>query len=200
LALVSAQSVHASGVGSPEFREVPTRYIAALGDPGASSGVNAEAWGLWRLDPGPRGVRLRDFDRQLLASGGIAPAQWQFDSDDWWLEEYGRIMETPEFPMPPGRYIVTGGRQAIAVLTVHPKDELGRQRWQLGNGATLYDVTHLGCRSARYTPVSESKSCSPANALGGMFPVRPGETMPAVDGCRKQEYAVLIVIAEAVDN
>jgi hypothetical protein len=33
-----------------------------------------------------------------------------------------------------------------------------------------------------------------------MFPVRPGETMPAVDGCRKQEYAVLIVIAEAVDN
>ena len=27
-------------------------------------------------------------------------------------------------------------------------------RWELDRGATLYDVTHLGCRSARYTPAA----------------------------------------------
>jgi hypothetical protein len=191
-------SVHAAGAETPTFREVPTRYIAALGEPDASSGFNAQAWGLWGLDPGPRGVRLKNFERQLLSNGGVAPAQWQFDGSDWWLEEYGRLMETPEFPMPPGKYIVTGGRETVAVLTIHPKDDLGRQRWQLGNGATLHDVTHLQCRSARYTPTSGADACSPANVGSGIFPVRPGETMPDVEGCRKQEYAVLFVIAEEV--
>jgi hypothetical protein len=198
LLLSSLPGVHAADSASPSFREVPTRYIAALGEPDASSGLNAQAWGLWRLDPGPRGVRLKNFERQLLSNGGVAPAQWQFDGSDWWIEEYGRIMETPEFPMPPGRYIVTGGREAVAVLTIHPKDDLGRQRWQLGNGATLHDVTHLQCRSARYTPASGNGACSPANVGSGIFPVRPGETMPDVEGCRKQEYAVLFVIAEEV--
>ena len=42
------------------FKPIPTQYIAALGDPGASSGIGADTWGLWRLDPGPRGVRLTD--------------------------------------------------------------------------------------------------------------------------------------------
>jgi len=40
------------------------------------------------------------------------------------------------------------------VLTIHPKDKDGNERWELADGATLYDVTHLGCRSARYTPVT----------------------------------------------
>ncbi|MFO0701061.1 MAG: hypothetical protein U0236_17705 [Nitrospira sp.] len=30
----------------------------------------------------------------------------------------------------------------------------GDRRWELDQGATLYDVTHLACRSARYTPVT----------------------------------------------
>ena len=44
---------------APKFQRVQTQFIAALGDPGASSGRGAETWGLWREDPGPRGVRLR---------------------------------------------------------------------------------------------------------------------------------------------
>ncbi|NCF37547.1 MAG: hypothetical protein GWP56_14375 [Gammaproteobacteria bacterium] len=88
----------------PQFKRVPTQYIAALGDPDATSGNNAQTWGLWTLDPGPRGVPLKSFE-QLQAAGGLAPAKWQFDSQDWWLEENGRIMEPPQFPLPPGKYI-----------------------------------------------------------------------------------------------
>ena len=69
------------------FKPIPTQYIAALGDPGATSGAGAESWGLWRLDPGPRGVELSDYET-LKAEGGVAPAEWKFDAADWWLEEH----------------------------------------------------------------------------------------------------------------
>ena len=105
-------------------------------------------------------------------------------------------MEQPEFPLPPGRYMVTGGRAATTVLTVDPKGKDGAQRWALDD-ATVYDVTHLRCRSALYTPAT-SGSCSPAKAQMAAFPVRPGAPMPPVDGCHKQDYAVLIVIGIAV--
>ena len=106
-----------------EFVPCRTMFIAALGDPKAllraahargrarssrrttrsraqaSSGSGAADWGLWRIDPGPRGVLLKDFARDL--EGGTAPARWAFDADDWWVEEYGRIMEKPEFRCPP---------------------------------------------------------------------------------------------------
>ena len=49
---------------------------------------------------------------------GKAPAGWTFDKADWWVEEYGRIMEKPDFPMPPGKYVVTGDREVTTVLTV----------------------------------------------------------------------------------
>jgi len=179
------------------IKPIPTQFIAALGDPGASSGGGAESWGLWREDPGPRGVRLSSFE--ALKADGVAPAQWTFDRSDWWLEEHGLIMEQPEFPLPPGKYVVTGGRGGTAVLTVHPKGDDGLQHWELDNGATLYDVTHLRCRSARYTPAS-ANSCSPAKAPMTSFPVAPGESMPPVEGCKKQDYEVLIVIGMAVDN
>ena len=179
------------------INSIPTQFIAALGDPGASSGGGAESWGLWREDPGPRGVRLSSFE--ALKADGVAPAQWTFDRSDWWLEEHGLIMEQPEFPLPPGKYVVTGGREVTAVLTVHPKGDDGVQHWELDNGATLYDVTHLRCRSARYTPAS-ANSCSPAKAAMTAFPVAPGESMPPVEGCKKQDYEVLIVIGMAVDN
>jgi hypothetical protein len=106
-------------------------------------------------------------------------------------------MEKPSFPLPPGKYLVTGDREVTSVLTIHPKGSDGNQRWELADGATLWDVTHLACRSARYTPASSSNSCSPANARQAAFPVRPGATMPPVQGCSKQDYAVLIVIGVA---
>ncbi|HKP26959.1 MAG TPA: hypothetical protein VJV39_24025 [Dongiaceae bacterium] len=181
------------------YKPIPTQYIAALGDSGATSGTGAESWGLWRVDPGPRGVELTDYET-LKAGGGVAPAQWNFDGADWWLEEHGLIMEQPEFPVPPGKYVVTGGRETTAVLTVHPKGDDGTQRWELDKGATLYDVTHLRCRSARYTPAAGGGSCSPAKAQMSAFPVAPGAAMPPVEGCNKQDYEVLIVIGVVEEN
>jgi hypothetical protein len=144
-------------------------------------------------------VRLDSYE-QLKTTGGVAPAQWKFDSTDWWLEENGLIMEKPDFPFPPGKYIVTGNRQVISVLTVYPSDKDGDRRWELDDGATLHDVTHLGCRSARYTPAASSNSCSPALAPQSAFRVAPGAAMPPVAGCTKQDYSVLFVIGVAVDN
>jgi len=194
-----AQAVRGTGESQTKFRRIPTQFIAALGEPDATSGSNAQLWGLWRQDPGPRGVRLNRFER-LKAAGGVAPAQWKFEATDWWLEEHGLIMEPPEFPLPAGKYMVTGNRTVRAALTVHSKAKDGTQRWELDDGATLYDVTHLACRSARYTPAAGDASCSPAKAQPGAFPVSPGAEMPPVESCNKQDYAVLIVIGVAVDN
>ena len=138
--------------------------------------------------------------QQLEAAGGVAPAQWKLDSADWWLEEHGLIMEKPDFPLPPGKYMVTGDREVTTVLTIHLVDEDGAQRWELEDGATLYDVTHLPCRSARYTPATSNNPCSPANAQKTAFPVTPGASMPPIEGCNKQDYAVLFVIGVAVES
>ncbi|MGI9488652.1 MAG: hypothetical protein ACR2RF_22765, partial [Geminicoccaceae bacterium] len=142
------------------------------------------------------GVNYED----LKAAGGLAPAEWQFDSEDWWLEENGLIMEKPDFPVSPGHYIVTGDREVTTLLTIHPMDKDGAQRWELADNAKLYDVTHLPCRSARYTPAMADGSCSPANAPKSAFRVTPGAPMPPVPGCAKQDYAVLFVIGVAVEN
>lgn len=177
----------------------PLQYIAALGEPTASSGTGAEHWGIWRDDPGPRGVRLKNYDK-FAAWGGVAPAGWAFDPADWWLEENGLIMEAPAFPLKPGKYLVTGGREVSTLLTVHPNDDSGISRWELGDGATLHDVTHLGCRSARYKPEANGAACTPANALQNAFRVTPGAAMPPVPGCTKQDYHVLFVIGVGVDK
>jgi hypothetical protein len=182
-----------------EYTRIPTQYIAALGEPGATSGTGAEAWGLWPLDPGPRGVRLKNYEK-LKAAGGVAPAQWTFDDADWWLEENGLIMEPPSFPLPAGKYVVTGDREVTAVLTIHPKDASGVVRWELDKGASLYDVTHLKCRSARYTPAAAKNSCSPEKASQKNFPVTPGAAMPPVENCNKQDYEVLIVVGMVNDD
>jgi hypothetical protein len=176
-----------------QFERVPTQYIAALGPKDATSGNNAETWGLWREDPGPRGVRLKNLDR---LKNGVAPAGWHHDKSAWWLEEHGLLMEAPSFPMPAGVYVVTGDREVTSVLTVHPASADGRQRWELADGATLYDVTHLRCRSAVYTPAKAGASCSPTAAREADFPVSPGAAMPPVPDCAKQDYEVLIVIAK----
>ena len=187
------QPVPAADVDLSQFRRIEPQYIAALGDSGATRGNGAQTWGLWTLDPGPRGVELDRYD-QLRAAGGVTPSQWKLDAADWWLEEHGLLMEKPAFPLPPGKYLVTGGRKVTSVLTIYPKDKNGNQRWELAGGASVYDVTHLGCRAGRYTPAAADKACSPANVRATGFPVTPGVAMPTVNGCRKQDYAVLIVV------
>ena len=178
------------------FKRTPTQYIAALGDADATRGTGAELWGLWALDPGPRGVHLTE--SAAFLSKGVAPAGWAFDAKEWWMEEYGRIMEKPVFPLPPsskaGRYVVTNGSSTMAVLTVHEKDAAGHMAWELSEGATLISVTHLGCRAGRYQPETAGAACTPANAMPHQFPVPPGAAMPSVVHCAKQDYHVLIVI------
>ena len=66
------QPVHAAGVDLSKFRRIDPQYIAALGDPGATSGNGAQSWGLWSQDPGPRGCKLDRYD-QVSAAGGVAP-------------------------------------------------------------------------------------------------------------------------------
>ena len=61
----AGQSVQAASEVEPRFKQIRPQFIAALGDPGASSGGGAQAWGVWRLDPGPRGVWLRHSTSQL---------------------------------------------------------------------------------------------------------------------------------------
>mmetsp|Transcript_18493 Transcript_18493/g.27941 ORF Transcript_18493/g.27941 Transcript_18493/m.27941 type:complete len:241 (+) Transcript_18493:99-821(+) len=191
--LITAEVTNAED--APKFVRYPQiRFIAALGDPNASHGTGADQWGLWRDDPGPRGVRLQNADS--LIEKGTAPAGWKFDPQDWWLEEHGLIMSQPgnlprtkldskkEVSIPLKRYVVTGDREVTTVLTVFQNGE-----WELGKGK-LYDVTHLPCRSARYT------GCSVENANRKDFPVKPGAAMPAVSGCNKQDYAVLFVLGE----
>jgi len=193
LMAIGQQSANAGGHEAPKFKRIPIQFIAALAKPEATSGTGAQNWGLWPVDPGPRGVRLNRYDK-LVANGGVAPAKWQFDATDWWLEENGLIMEPPEFPMAPGQYMVTGDRKVTTVLTIYPPDEAGDSRWELADGATLYDVTHLGCRSARYTAGEGQTACTPANASPADFRVKAGAEMPPVPGCNKQDYAVLFVI------
>jgi hypothetical protein len=180
----------------PRFMRIPIQYIAVLADQESREGDNAKEWGLWPKDPGPRGVRLSEYDR-LRANGGVAPSQWKFDNSDWWLEENGLIMEAPEFPMRPGQYLVTGDREKQAMLTIHPMGADGKLHWELDNDANIYDVTHLRCRSARYTPAGGASSCTPAKAQQSDYPVNPGADMPPVEGCNKQDYAVLIIYAVA---
>lgn len=180
------------------FRSADTQYIAALGDPSATSGNDAETWGLWALDPGPRGVWSNDY-ADLIANAGVAPDGWQFDSAAWWLEEHGLIMEAPSFPLPPGQYVVSGAREVTAILTVAPADAAGHQAWSLADSATIYDVTHLRCRAALYT-ASQGQSCTPDNTPTDVFPMSPGISMPAVDGCSKRDYQVLIVYGMMVEE
>lgn len=132
-------------------------------------------------------------------SSHLCLSGWKFDPTDWWVEEHGLIMSTPEFPLaskslnkdtkqiiPQKQYLVTGARKITTILTVHDDG-----RWELDEG-TLYDVTHLPCRSAAY----RGDTCKPMNANLRDFPVKPGAEMPVIDGCSKQDYAVLFVLGE----
>lgn len=149
---------------------------------------------------GPRGVYLKDYERRLAKNDNVAPAGWKFNPQDWWVEEHGLIMSTPE-PLPrksliketkevinEKKYVVTGDREITTVLTVREDGS-----WELEKG-TLYDVTHLPCRSAAY----RGEACAPQNANLKDFPVKPGAEMPPIRDCSKQDYAVLFVLGEGV--
>ena len=180
-----------------KYKRIRTQYIAALAPSEATSGTGAETWGLWRIDPGPIGVWLR-FYKLLQKAGNIAPAGWRFNINDWWLDENGLIMKAPEFPMPSGKYYVTNGEEHISLLTVDPPDSKGKQIWSLSDGKTIADVTHGPCRSTRYTPENGLGTCSPVNANQNVFPLKPGEDPPPVQGCKRKKYAVLIVFGKPV--
>lgn len=189
--------------GAPALAEarmvqIPTQYIAALGERTASAGEDAHTWGLWPIDPGPRGVWTDDYP-ELVSRGGRAPAGWRFDPRAWWLEEHGLIMEAPVFPLPAGQYVVTGGREVTSILTVGAPDAAGRQDWRLEGGATIYDVTHLRCRAAVYT-ARAGQSCTPDKTPTGVFPMSPDREMPSIEGCDKKDYQVLIVIGMIVQD
>jgi hypothetical protein len=124
----------------------------------------------------------------------MAPSNWKLDENNWWLDENGVLMENPKFPISPGKYVVTGDRRVMSILTIHSEDDTGNRRWGLDYGATLYDVTHLPCRSARYSPVEDQHACSPGNVKRDNFLVSPGAIMPVVKGCSRQDYAVLFII------
>jgi hypothetical protein len=176
-----------------KLQRIATQFIAALGDPESNTGNGAQAWGLWSVDPGPRGVPLSRYE-QLRAAGGRTPSGWHFDDADWWLEEHGLLMEPPKFPVPPGKYLVTGDREVTTALTIYPVDANGDMPWALADDARLLDVTHLPCRAARYTRTSAGPAGSLANLHRTAFPVAPGAPMPAIEGCAKQDYAVVFVI------
>ena len=64
--------------------------------------------------------------------------------------------------------------------------------------APLHGIPHVGGRPA--AAGSRVNSCSPANVRTKGFPVNPGAAMPVVNGCRKQDYAVLIVVGLPVTH
>ena len=147
------------------------------------------------VDPGPRGVRLSDFAK--LAKAKAAPAGWAFDTSRFWIEEHGLIMEAPVVPVvekdaaKPEKYVVTGDREVTTVLTIWPDG-----KWALEKGS-LYDVTHLPCRSALYwkEQKEEGPAFTPSPSDLKKFPVRPGADMPGLPTCKHKDYAVIFVTA-----
>ena len=121
---IAAAALVAPNAAQAEMKKLrPIQFIAALGDKDASSGKGAQEWGLWRLDPGPRGVQLGAYEN-LAAKGGKAPAGWQFNDKAWWLEEHGLIMEAPDFPLPAGKYMVRAQTPPTAVAREVPMHQI----------------------------------------------------------------------------
>ena len=95
---------------------------------------------------------------------------------------------------PVKRYVVTGARQTTAVLTVGADG-----KWSLSEGS-LYNVTHLPCRTGVYTAGSGG-ACKPTEAMQSAFPVKPGALMPKFRlraARRRRLGGVLFVLGEEV--
>lgn len=178
------------------------QYLAV--DPGMShrtlnDGNGARSWGIWYTDPGNTGVRFPGIPQ--LERTGVAPSGWRYNPNEWWVEEHGLIMENPQ-PLPAGRYkVVWLNNQPPGTYSYTPTVELTvtGDSWTLGSAAgvraTLDDVTHRPCRSAKYTTPPGGGPCVPDHVPQQLFPITPGGPMPAVSGCDKLDYAVLFVSA-----
>jgi len=181
---LTAVTYNIATVGLPAYaarsngyeRVSPLQFIAATGDPDASSGSGANSWGIWRTDPGPLGLPMRAYK-----AGNTKP--W-LDESDFFLDENAIIMPPPQYPLPAGKYLVTGARTTTTGLTI---DKEGN--WKLDEGKLL-DVTHLPCRAARYT------DGSPNSVKGDGFHCAPGGIMPDVPGTKKQIYSVIFIIGK----
>ena len=46
-------------------------------------------------------------------------------------------MDQLDFPVPPGKYVVTGDREVITVLTVRPADKDGTGSWTTARRSTM---------------------------------------------------------------
>ena len=202
MTFVSCRHAARAADDAPKFRRPPNLdapFIAALGQIRAPVGRRRRdrRCALWAEDPGPNGVPLGRF-ANLMERGGKAQAGWQFDKEDWWLEEHGLIVPKPDAPpakrydraagavVPARRYAVTGDRELTTVLD-------GARRRQVGAGeghAVRRDAPAVPQRAHGYT----GAACTPAQADARQFPVKPGAAMPAVGGCAKQDYAVLFVV------
>lgn len=198
LGAIGGAALAGPALGQIFYQRIPLQYIAALADPGATSGTGAETWGLWRVDPGPIGVPLRHYDA-LVEAGNRGPGGWQFDPNDWWLDENGILMKAPSFPMPATQLYITNGEGSFSLLTVEAPDAEGRQAWSLSRDQTIADVTHGPCRAGRYTPIDAAKGCSPADVDQSLFPLPIGDASPDVAGCERVQYAVLIVFGIPAD-
>ena len=95
---------------------------------------------------------------------------------------------------------MTNGQEHISFFTVEKPDADGVHAWSLSDAKTVADVTRGPCCSARYTPKGASVTCSPADADRGVFPLKIGQASPAVDGCNRKQYAVLIVFGLPMAN
>ena len=67
-----------------KFQRIPTQFIAALGDPEASFGSGAETWAIWEVDPGPRGVWLKSFEKLQQRDGENRPHPFAVYLSWWW--------------------------------------------------------------------------------------------------------------------
>ncbi|KAK1745243.1 hypothetical protein QTG54_004534 [Skeletonema marinoi] len=168
----------------------PYAVLCSLGRPTKSKWLEPRSGVFGRVVILVLVVPFDQFGDTISNGRKVSPVGWEIDPKSFWLEEHGIWMEAPRYNLQPGRYLVTGGRLRTSVLTIHPADENGVKNWSL-DGGVLYDVTHLPCRSALY--VDEGNGGSPLNARREDFPVTPGAEMPQVEGCKKQDYAVLFV-------
>jgi hypothetical protein len=106
-------------------------------------------------------------------------------------------MEQPQFPLPPGRYLAASRPDSPSSCYHQWLDE-----------STLYDGTHLPCRSAQYRPLAikdgavvtaGAKPLSPQSSANLRdFPDATGAAMPSIKGHSKHDYAMLFLVGKAI--
>ena len=83
-------------------------------------------------------------------------------------------MEKPDFPLPPGRYVVTGGRETTTVLTVAEDGDA----WELADGAKLHD--DASALQVRGLSTHRGDGCVPRQRKPSRFPCHTRGSMPDI--------------------